>query len=369
MKMKGLNKCIAALVSAAGLAAASAALAQGSPLPVTINAWADSRAALKDRYWDGDVASDEHLSDIYVRYAGVGVTALPADGVEAYLEILFEEFFADPEGDGFNLDQAWIKLDRGGAFLRIGKMNFPFGHETTFAVEDPLTWYFSDCRRSGVEIGFSNDYLTVSGGAFNGDFDVVDDNGDPGDERVDDYALHLHFNPLAGSDRFDLEIGGGYISDITETELDFGNNFFTAGSLYRDPVAAGSGYIVMSADVGGYYSLALDAEYMESEKFSGKNYVDARGDETAISSANVELALFKGEKWWVGAQYAAMGGFDWLDAQAHDPALAPVWFESWGGFGGMAVSDSLTLATQVVNGWDSEGDTVIESWFQVLFEI
>jgi hypothetical protein len=64
-----------------------------------------------------------------------------------------------------------------------------------------------------------------------------------------------------------------------------------------------------------------------------------------------------------------MGGFDWLGANARDPALTPHRFESWGGYAGLVINENASLALQVMSGRDDEGDRLLESTFQLLVEI
>ncbi len=334
---------------------------------ILVHAFIDSRVGYKDFDWASNAADDLLLSDVYARYAGVGFIFKPNQYVEGYFLALFEEFFADPGGDNFDMDEGWIKLQYCNAFLRIGKLYAPFAHESTFGVEDPLTWHFADTRKSGAELGYDNDYLFMSGTLINGEFDTVDSLGNPDDERIDDYVLHLHLHPLAMSDDYELEVGAGYLSDVTETGLDFGNEYLSGD--YTSNVAAVSYYLTFMVPVTDGLVLGFDSEYIESGKFKRKNYVDLDGDRTKISSANIEVALFGGERWWAGAQYAMMGGFDWLSANGRDLGLTPTRFFSWGGFGGINLNDNASVALQFMSGNDDEGDTLVETYFQVFLEI
>lgn len=165
---------------------------------------------------------------------------------------------------------------------------------------------------------------------------------------------------MAGVEGQMLRLGGGYLSDIAETELDFGDDYFKTGSNYLAPVSAVAMYLAYRGRMADGYELGLIGEYIESRRFSERVYVDALGGKERIAATNAELALF-GERFWVGGKYQKFSGFDWLFAQKRDPSLQAVWFESYGGFGGFKLNEFTSLGWQVMHGRDSAGDGLWET--------
>ncbi len=336
-------------------------------LPVSVEAWVDARAAYKSYSFDAEGVDDVNQSDVYVRYAGVGFHAEPNPHLEAQLVFLFEEFFAEPDGDNFGMDEGWLKVKYGGAYVSAGKMFPAFTYEDTDGIEDPLTWHFGDCRKTAVELGYENSYVALSAAFFNGDFDLTDDLGNPEDEAIDDYVIHARLTPMTGDDGYLLDFGFSYLSDFAETELDFGNAFFMS-PVYEDPVPGYSGHAAFIAPVGSSYEFGLEAVYIASGEFDELNYVDLDGDQSSVSLMHAELSLAGDGKWWIGAGYDQISGLDWLGANEADPSLTPTRYAAWNAFAGAVIFENASVALQVAYGEDDEGDTALETYGRLLIE-
>ncbi len=343
---------------------------------LTMEGMIDARAVYKAFDVDAEDVDKLNTSDIQVRYAGLGAVIEPSDFVEGYILFLFEEFYGGREdapfayfGDGsenFDMDEGWLKLHYQGAYFRMGKGYLPFTHESTFAVKDPMTWYFGDCRHSLLEIGYEHDYGALSFGAFNGDFDNADEDGKPADDAIDDFVLHAHVNPLAGVEGYDLEIGGGYLSDITEAAV--GADFIDPNSNYETNVPGYSGYLHFEGEFSDNVGLGVELEYATSGRFDKENYVDASGEETAVSVVNAEVQVPFAHKHWIGAKYESISGLDWLNTAQYDKNFEPTEFSSYSGFAGTAILEPVTLAFQFTSGVDDESNTLTEVTFQTLLE-
>jgi hypothetical protein len=385
MKMKRLGL---AAIAFALIVNANAAFAEDEQKwydTLSISGMVDARVVYKRFSTKAEGVDDVESSDIQTRYAGIGFEINPTDHIEAYVLFLFEEFYGGREscfpyhGDGsenFDMDEGWLKLNYSGGFLRMGKGYLPFTHETTFAVKDPLTWYYGDCRHTFGEIGYEHDYFATSLGVFNCDSDNRRLRGNAAadgeqelvldDDTLDSYVFHAHVLPLAAFDDHELEIGLGIISDVTEGAI--GCEFIEPGSAYERDVPAYAGYLHYEGELTDTLGLGVELEYVASEKFAAQTYLDSAGDRTRLYVTNAELAAFLYDDYWIGLKHESIRGIDWLHTAQYDPEFKPRVFSSFGGFAGTDILEPVTLAFQFMAGSDDESNQLIEATFQTLLE-
>lgn len=267
-------------------------------------------------------------------------------------------------------------FDKGKAgeiWAKMGKYYPPVGDFTTYGpgytrVQD-LFW----TRVSGLGVGYTHKFATVSAHVFNGSFDTVqDDNGvaDPGDDTIGDIAAALAVYPLANLDDQVLEIGGYYLSDATETLRGMGG-LLMAQDIANTPADATDDVVLYDANVpayGGYingvftvndmFAIGVAGEYATTGEFDELEYVDAAGEATAISATHGELALmFDKKRVQVGGKYAGVSGLDWLGTAGLDPEFEPTTYTQFGGYVGTDYIDGLHLAVQFLTGSDSDSNT------------
>ncbi len=376
MKELGIILCVIAAVIIPNSASAETKEKSKWHDTISIEGMIDARVVYKAFDVNAKDVDALRTSDIQVRYAGLGAVIEPTDFIEAYMLFLFEEFYGGREdapfayfGDGsenFDMDEGWVKLHNNGAFFRIGKGYLPFTHETTFAVKDPLTWYYGDCRHTLAEIGYEHDIITLSVGAFNGNSDNADSHGEPGDDMIDGFVIHAHVNPLTRISGYSLEIGGGFINDLTEAAI--GSDFLDPNGNYENNVFGYSGYLHFEAEFTQNIGLGVEFEYASSGEFDRDNYVNAADEQTAIDAINAEVQAPFLKHYWIGGKYESIGGLDWMETAQYNSDFEPTAFHGYGGFAGTNVLKPVTLAFQFIRGVDNESNAMTELIFQTLLE-
>jgi hypothetical protein len=292
---------------------------------------------------------------------------------------LWEEEFGG-EDLGIDMDEGFVTAEWNGLFGTLGKLYLPVGQFDTFAVADPLVLEVAECRQSAIGIGYNHEYFELSGWAFNGDFDNVDDEGDVADNAIDAFAVRLNIMPLAFQDQYSLTLGGYYLSDATETSLGFGDNLAEIDPndvadngdefvKYESNVPLFGGFLTAELPFTDMFGLGFTGEYVATGEYDKEEYLDNRDEETAVSALNAELAaLILEGSIQIGPKFEMISGLDWLETQENDPNYEVTAYSQYGGFIGYDPWDHLHLGLQVMAGADNEGNQVTDVQFQTLFE-
>ncbi len=346
---------------------------------VTLNGVVDARIGYRSFAPETDGLDSVNVGDIYAFNAGLGAEIAPNEFLSGTVFFLWEEEFGG-EDLGVDMDEGFVTAQWHGLYGRLGKTYLPVGQFDTFAVADPLVLELAECRQSALGAGYAHDFFEVSAWAFNGAFDNVDEDGEADDNSIDSFAARLDIKPLAFQEKYQLTVGGYYLSDATETSLEFG------GALNAvDPDGAadsGDEFVRYETDVplyGGFLSaelpfteafgLGLIAEYVATGEFDEEEYVDDAGEATSLSAANVELAvLLLDGSLQLGPKFETISGLDWLDTQGNDPSYEVTDYTQYGGFVGYDPCDHLHLGLQAMSGADNEDNRLTDMQFQTAFE-
>jgi hypothetical protein len=346
---------------------------------VSIYGIVDTRIEYRNVSPETDGFDEEAISDIYVYNAGLGVEVNPNEFVSGNLFFLWEEDFGG-EDLGVDMDEGYITLAWKGLFMEVGKHYLPVGQFDTFAVSDPLVLEVAESRQTNMGLGYNHRYFEISGWVFAGGFDNVNQDGRASDNMIDAFAARLDVMALAFQENFTLTLGGYFLSDATETSLEFGGNLAEV-----DPDGtpeSGDEFVVYESDVplyGGFltaelpfmekFGLGITGEYVTTGKFEKEEYVDNAGEATAIAALNAELALLVLHNTiQLGPKFEMISGLDWLDTQDNKSNYKVTSYSQFGGFAGYDPWDNLHVGTQVQSGFDNEGNRVTDVLFQIALE-
>ncbi|HPQ71235.1 MAG TPA: hypothetical protein PKW95_19065 [bacterium] len=325
----------------------------------------DARAGYRTTSFETDGLDDVHVSDIYLYGAGLGAEAVLNEYLSGNIFFYFEEGFADDYMDTY-LDEATISLSYKGFMFEAGKKYLPVGFYGTFAVSDPLVLELTETWKTTMGLGYAMEYFGVSAWAFNGDYDNVDEDGEPADDAIDGYAARLDVYPLAFQDTHSLALGGYFLSDATETSLEMGNRLV---GNYESDVPLYGGYLNAEFVFSDFAGMGLVGEVAATGAFDKKNYLDYTGEETGITAVNVEAAaLLLGGTVQFGPKYESISGLDWLGTQGNDPDYEVTSFRQMGGFAGYDPWSQLHLGLEVMSGGDNEDNRQVSAFFQTAVE-
>jgi hypothetical protein len=345
---------------------------------------ADKTSASDIRVWEAAISPGVRVSD-YVDVTAVFyyVDGSNKDHTGRSESLTVDEFYLLLHygfDDGKN-GQVWFKA---------GKYYPPVGNFTTFGIgytrPQDLFW----TRVSAAGFGYDHRFGGLSFHAFNGDFDrMKTKNGkpDPADDTVDSFAAAIRVSPLAFSDDQRLDIGAYFLSDVAETlnpiESMFAENLLvddggtpndasddTMGVLYKKDVPLYGAYLVGNFTITDMFGIGLAAEYATTGKFDRDYYLDAAGDETALTATNAEAALLlHGKRVQIGGRFGSIRGMDWLGAAVLDPDFKPTDYTQLGGFIGCDYVPGIHIAVQYLSGVDNESnaDSLAEVQAKVVF--
>lgn len=153
---------------------------------------------------------DGNESDVALATMELGLDARINDYVSGHFLLLWEEDDTEP----VDLDEGFITLTGGPdcpAYVKAGKMYVPFGNFESHMISDPLTLELAETRESAVMLGVEEKGVYGSVYLFNGDADEFDE-----DSHVDNYGAQAGF--AVATDAFNLDIGGSYINNITDSD-------------------------------------------------------------------------------------------------------------------------------------------------------
>jgi len=346
---------------------------------ITINGVVDARVGYRSFTPEADGFDTENVSDIFVFNAGLGAEIHLNEYLSGNIFFLWEEEFGG-EDLGIDMDEGFVTAQWNGLFGRIGKMYLPVGQFDTFAVTDPLVLELTECRQSALGAGYSHDYFGISVWTFNGAFDNVDENGENPDNAIDSFAARLDIMPLAFQENHKLTIGGYFLSDATETSLEFGGNLNLLNpdgvaengdefTEYESNVPLYGGFLGAQLPFTAAFGLGVVAEYVTTGEFDKEEYVDGAGEVTALSAVNVELAaLLLNRSIQLGPKFEIISGLDWLGTQENDPDYEVTRFTQYGGFIGYDPWDHLHLGLQAMAGADNEGNRITDVQLQTKLE-
>jgi len=345
----------------------------------TINGIIDARVGYLSFAPQTNDLDVETVSDIYIFNAGLGAEIEPNEYLSGAIFFLWEEDFGG-EDLGVDMDEGFITLAWMGLFGQLGKTYLPVGQFDTFAISDPLVLELAECRQSALGIGYEHIFFHVSGWTFAGDFENVDENGKAADNIVDSYAARLNVMPLAFQDRYSVTIGGYFLSDATETSLEFGGNLAEVDPdntpdngdefiRYKTDVPLYGGFLTAELPFTDLFGIGITGEYVTTGEFNEEEYVDNTGAAAAISAMNGEVAaLVLNGAVRIGGKFETISGLDWLETQGNDPNYEVTSFSQYGGFAGYDPWDHLHLGLQVMSGADNRGNKITHALFQTALE-
>ncbi|MDP8254690.1 MAG: hypothetical protein P9M14_02985 [Candidatus Alcyoniella australis] len=315
------------------------------------------RSALSLAQYEALGLSDLRSSDVFVYRAALGLAA----DYEGRLSGLVQLFYEEGRNEPLDLEQAWIKLRYRGPFVSFGRMYLPYGGLRTFGVEDPIVHRMTRSRRTAAFVGWQCRYVDFAAGAFNGEIDDVDQN----DDLIDTISAGLAVRPLAMFEGLDLELGGYYLSDALEVDEFFQGLVDPRNAPYDKQVPGYGGFIWGRVDPLNILGIGFGAQYVTTGEFDERDYLDAKGEKTAVWALDAELALFVFNSLRIGGRYETIEGWDFLQA-AGPPDVSPTGYRRYGGFiGASAFHDQLDVALEYLAGEDFSGDRTGLAQFNV----
>jgi hypothetical protein len=243
----------------------------------------------------------------------------------------------------------------------------PFFHYRPLAISDSLPYILGETNKTAYEVGLDSEYFAVSFSGFNGAVDVED-----GDNVIDDWVVRLDLRPLAWLDGYDLELGGAYMNDATETEADLEATLLnvTVADPYDDNVGIWSAYLDFDLDFTDKVGLAGLFEMVSTLEFDEDNYVDTTGEATSISAYNIEMAVKVLKSIWIGGKYDSISGVDYLGAerfQTQDTGnYEATSYSRFGGFLNFGNIDKIRTGVEYLYGSDNESNVTQSVTLQFL---
>jgi hypothetical protein len=184
--------------------------------------------------------STDSASDLALSTAQLGLDAKVNEEVGVNLTLLYEE-----EGE-LEVDEAFMRLDRGSWNLSAGRLYLPFGAFHSHFISDPLPLTLGETRQSAVTAGYNQGLFNLTAFAFSGNAGKVGS-----EDHVNDGGLSLSVTPCEG-----LEFGASIISDLAESDAEI-----LGGNAYRRRVAGWSSYFHLQQG-----ALSLEAEYLAAAR-------------------------------------------------------------------------------------------------------
>jgi hypothetical protein len=244
--------------------------------------------------------NDEQSSDIVLATIELGMDADIAKHVKGHILLLFEEDDTEP----IEVDEGIISIDGEDAlplYLNAGRMYVPFGRFESHFISDPLTLELGETRESAVLGGFTNDWVELSLGTFNGD---TDETGE--DNRIQSYVASCVFAfPEEKISGLALSAGASYITNIADSDGLQEVGAGVSAATIKDHVGGLSVFI--SASLKDKFF--LEAEYLSAtETFQAGELSFDGGKAFEPNTWNLELAYAVNEELEVAVKYE--GGDD-----------------------------------------------------------
>ena len=146
---------------------------------------------------------DDSSSDLNLSTFGMGIDAELQEGIEGHVYFLWED-----GDDAIDIDEGYIKLGSTEEIpfhVQAGRMYLPFGVYHSHFVSDPMTLDLGESRKEALLLGYDTDFIQLSAGAFNGEFD------NPDNDHINDFVAALTITPVES-----VEAGIYWISDLGE---------------------------------------------------------------------------------------------------------------------------------------------------------
>ncbi len=338
---------------------------------VQIKGLIDARILAYDSFTpDNSEFDDESVSDVYLYWASLAVDAEPTEWARAVFSVLYEQtppsaVFGTDHMDELGIDEAYVNFHLFWAYFQVGKGYMPFFHYQPLAISDSLPYTLAVTNKTAYEIGLDSEYFAVSFSGFNGSYDI-----DDGDNVIDDWLARLDVRPLAWLEGYDLELGGAYMNDATETEADLGNALLIANNPYEDNVGIWSAFLNFDLDFSDKVGLAGLFEMASTLEFDEDNYVDRTGEATSIMTYNVELAVKALKSIWIGGKYDSISGVDYLGAERFQDQdtgnYEATSYSRFGGFVNFGDMDKIRTGLEYLDGSDNENNVTQSVTLQFL---
>ncbi len=248
---------------------------------------------------DRKEGEDEESSDLKLSTFELGVDVDAIKYVHAHALLLWEEDDTEP----IDLDEGIITLGAEEDFpyyLSAGKLYVPFGVFESHFISDPLILELGETRETAVMLGYEDELVSASLGAFKGDVKKAGK-----DSHINNLVASLGINPIES-----LSLGLSWISDIADsdglTDLIPENE---DGDREVDEFVGGiSGIILIELE-----PLAISGEYLGAlKKFKD---IPVPGEEPSELEGmkprawNIELSWVFQEDWEAALRYEGSDDF------------------------------------------------------------
>jgi hypothetical protein len=394
---------LALIVLAVGLAATTSWAEEGTGEEnklawaenIKVGGYVDVRPSF---YWFYPAASNVkefHASTVRLYETGLNVTAQVGSAVKASVEGSYGQWgidyrnplFGDYLAPQINFNFAYLQLGSDNSVWgRFGKYYVPTAGTKVFGMHYNLLQSNLYANPIAVGLGYNHKYFGISAHAWNGNYDLRSSSGVLDNEIIDTYLGALVFHPLAMFDRFELDVGGFFLTDATET---WGNlsKYFNATTLnsvgdvvssvnYDENVFLWGAYLYGKFSIIDLLGLGFRAEYASTTAFDKHDYIDADGEDTVIWFGNAELALL----FWdgvltLGGIYERADGVDYFGVASDQfygadnpyykaenglPKYRSTFYHRYGGFLRTNLMEELSIGLQLTRGADNTGNGDME---------
>ncbi|MBE9530502.1 MAG: LbtU family siderophore porin, partial [Proteobacteria bacterium] len=182
---------------------------------ITLSGVIEVEACYEDYDSDNPATKDKDgdSSDITLATVELGVDVDIIKHVKGRVLFLWEEDDTEP----VDVDEGFITLDGEDVvplYLNVGKLYVPFGNFESHFISDPLTLELGETRESALTVGYVNEWLDFSVGAFNGDIDEIGE-----DNNIESFVAGASFSvPEELISNFGITGGVSYISNIADSD-------------------------------------------------------------------------------------------------------------------------------------------------------
>lgn len=241
--------------------------------------------------YDSEEDEDVEESDIALATVELGIDADINEYTKGHVLFLWQE----DNTEQVEVDEGTITL--GGTqdipyYLSAGKMYVPFGTFNSHFVSDPITLELGETRESAVLVGYVNDYVDFSLGAFNGD---IDKNGQ--ENKIESYITSIK-GTISSEDveDFEISLGASYISNIADSN---GLEAEMVNGNIDNYIPGFSGFLSINCK-----NFTFEAEYLgANNEFEIGELSFDNGEDIKPSAWNYELAYAVTEKLEVAGRY------------------------------------------------------------------
>ncbi len=223
--------------------------------------------------------------------------------VNAYVSGKIKLLYEQDETD-LTIDEATVTLggipETMGFYAMAGRYYPHFGGLNSWFVSDPITKEIFELRKTAVQTGWRDDWLTSGIGVFKGD--VLKTGED--ESRIKGLFADVHFhNPEGSWGGVSLVAGVSYLNNVGETDTLQGPDGLN-GKEVKKRIGGGAGYLTVEYEqfsLGAEYITALDG--FETGEMTYALDRDGNARETKPAAWNFELAYRPIEKLQVAGKY------------------------------------------------------------------